>query len=213
AGTVLSGCLVILAGLSLPALADNGKDKAAELQAAIVACDKGTSVPLDPDARVPAVHFGELFTAAQNLDKASIDAAGTLAAQCKFAANGAPDQKRLKLQWLRTAHFVSLMGFDETPGAPKPERPDFARELRPLFPTGSAEANYLLFALYRDSASGGAATSLSGVTREEALQGLTAAAKAGHLEALMTLLREYRDGPDFRRDPQADLRIADRVMD
>src|SRR5262249_27441818 len=213
APTILSGCLVILAGLALPALADDGKDKAAELQAAIAACDKGASVPLDPGARAPAVHFSEFFAAARNLDKASVDAARTLAAQCKFAADGAPDQKRLKLEWLRTAYFAGLLGFDETAGAPKPERPDFASELRANAAIGSAEANYLIFHLYRDSTSGGAATSLSGVTREEALQGLTAAANAGHLEALMTLLRQYRDGPDFRRDPKAALRIADRVMD
>src|SRR5260221_5837616 len=98
---ILSGAVVLLAGLALPALADDAKDRAAELQAVIAACDKGAAVPLDPDARAPAVHFGEFFAATQNLDKASIKAARTLAAQCKHAAEGAPDQKPPRIQTSR----------------------------------------------------------------------------------------------------------------
>ena len=97
---VLSGALVLAVCLSSVARADNAEDKAAELRAAISACDKGASVPLDPEAKAPVVHFGEFILRGQTLDKASLDEARGLVAQCKLAADGAPDQKRLKLEWL-----------------------------------------------------------------------------------------------------------------
>src|SRR5262249_46331052 len=91
---ILSGAAALGACLFGPAMADNASNKPDELQATIAACDKGASVPLDPDAKAPAVHFAEFYVRAENLDEASLDAARKLAATCKRALDGAPDQKR-----------------------------------------------------------------------------------------------------------------------
>src|SRR5262245_36834198 len=104
----LTVALLLVAGLALPAFAETSPDKEARLREAIAACHKGASVPLDPDANRPAVHFSEFYFADSTFEK-SLELVQTLANQCKIAAAGAPADKRLKLERMRVSLVLAVM--------------------------------------------------------------------------------------------------------
>ncbi len=181
--------LAILAGGS-PAFAESGQDKEAKLVAAIEACDKGAAAPLDPGATAPPIQFTELFGPDYNLD-----ALRGVADACKTATLAKPDDKHLKLQWLR-----SEIALSERFG------PSMTEQVRRLADAGSAEANFLLFVIHRNFSGGG-------VGLPEAQASLTTAAEAGHREALQTVIDEYRFGSHFKRDPHQAVHFATILAD
>ncbi|TIV91336.1 MAG: hypothetical protein E5V77_22405, partial [Mesorhizobium sp.] len=95
-------CLALtpIAGAALGAQASSEKSddaaKKAALAEAISVCDRGASVPLDPEAKAPPVQYGALFP--QDFDLTKLK---TLADKCQAAMLGAPQEKRLTLEWLR----------------------------------------------------------------------------------------------------------------
>jgi TPR repeat protein/peptidoglycan hydrolase-like protein with peptidoglycan-binding domain len=180
-------------GAALPALAQTDAEKAkaaeaaAKLAAAIEACDKGAAVPLDPGAEAPPVQYSELFGPTFDLD-----ALKKIADACQLAQAGAKDQKRLRLQWLRSE---IALGQRSSPAMTSIVEA-YAKE-------GSAEAKFLLFVIYRNNSDGS-----WGVDRERAVAMLREAAEAGHRDALTTVVQEYRFGPHIRRDPREAVRFA-----
>ena len=152
--------------------------KKAALAEAIAACDRGAAIPLDPDAKAAPVQFGELL-----LSDVKKERRRELSRQCQQAALGAPQEKRLTLQWLRVQ--VSL----DEPGLPW-----LIPQIKAFADSGSAEANYLLFQIFQRHRND-ADTSLLAISRDAALDALQAAAQAGHLDALQALLQQYRGGP------------------
>ncbi|RWG76878.1 tetratricopeptide repeat protein [Mesorhizobium sp.] len=206
---LILSCLAVLACLATAPLAggafaaqassdkpDDAAKKAA-LAEAINTCDRGASVPLDPEAKAPPVQYGALFPFDMNLSKLK-----DLADKCQAAMLGAPQEKRLTLQWLRVE--VAL----DQPGLTL-----LLPQVKLLADGGSPEANFLLYEFYsvhrRDSADAGAPP----VTRAMALDALQKAGTAGHLTALLTLLRQYTDGPLLRRDARKLVETAQRVID
>ncbi|MDX8517300.1 tetratricopeptide repeat protein [Mesorhizobium dulcispinae] len=171
--------------------------KKAALAEAISVCDRGASVPLDPEAKAPPVQYGELFPQDMNLSKLK-----DVANKCQAAMLGAPQEKRLTLQWLRVEVALDQPGLTW-----------LIPQVKPLADGGSPEANFLLYEFYsvhrRDSADAGAPP----VTREMALDALQKAGAAGHLTALMTLLRQYNDGPLLRRDARKLVETARHIID
>ncbi|TIQ34456.1 MAG: sel1 repeat family protein [Mesorhizobium sp.] len=196
-------CLALapLTGGALAAQASSDKSddaaKKAALAEAINTCDRGASVPLDPEAKAPPVQYGALFPFDMNLSKLK-----DLADKCQAAMLGAPQEKRLTLQWLRVE--VAL----DQPGLTL-----LLPQVKLLADGGSPEANFLLYEFYsvhrRDSADAGAPP----VTRAMALDALQKAGTAGHLTALLTLLQQYNDGPLLRRDAHKVVETAQRVID
>src|SRR5690242_831928 len=87
-----------------PDKTDDAAKKAA-LAEAISVCDRGASVPLDPQAKAPPVQYGELFP--QDLDLSKLKG---LADKCQAAMLGAPQEKRLALQWLRLQVALNQQG-------------------------------------------------------------------------------------------------------
>ncbi|MDX8448336.1 tetratricopeptide repeat protein [Mesorhizobium captivum] len=175
---------------------DDAAEKAA-LAEAITTCDQGASVPLDPEAKAPPIQYGELFPLDMNLGKLK-----DLANKCQAAMLGAPQEKRLTLQWLRVEVALDQPGLTW-----------LIPQIKPLADGGSPEANFLLYEFYavhrRDSADAGAPS----VTREMALDALRKAGAAGHLTALMTLLRQYGEGPLLRRDARKLVETAQHIID
>ncbi|MDX8466295.1 hypothetical protein RFM26_11445 [Mesorhizobium sp. VK23B] len=175
---------------------DDAAKKAAPAEA-ISVCDRGASVPLDPEAKAPPVQYGELFPQDMNLSKLK-----DVANKCQAAMLGAPQEKRLTLQWLRVEVALDQPGLTW-----------LIPQVKPLADGGSPEANFLLYEFYsvhrRDSADAGAPP----VTREMALDALQKAGAAGHLTALMTLLRQYNDGPLLRRDARKLVETARHIID
>ncbi|MDX8505336.1 tetratricopeptide repeat protein [Mesorhizobium captivum] len=196
-------CLALapLAGGAFAAQASSDKSddaaKKAALAEAISTCDRGASVPLDPEAKAPPVQYGELFPLDMNLSKLK-----DLADKCQAAMLGAPREKRLTLQWLRVEVALDQPGLTW-----------LIPQIKPLADGGSPEANFLLYEFYsvhrRDSADAGAPS----VTREMALDALQKAGAAGHLTALMTLLRQYNEGPLLRRDARKLVEAAQHIID
>lgn len=176
--------------------ADDAAKKAA-LAEAINVCDKGASVPLDPEAKAPPVQYGELFP--QDFDLSKLK---TLADKCQVAMLGAPQEKRLALQWLRVQIALNQPGLTF-----------LLPQIKLLADGGSPEANYLLYEFYSVHRHDGADAGPPPVTRDMALDALQKAGKAGHLTALETLLRQYIDGPLLRRDPHKVVETAQRVID
>lgn len=176
--------------------ADDAAKKAA-LAEAISACDRGAAVPLDPEAKAPPVQYGELFPQDFDLSKLKI-----LADKCQAAMLGAPQEKRLTLEWLRVQVALNQPGLSF-----------LLPQIKLIADGGSPEANYLLYEVYsvhrHDSADAGPPP----VTREMALDALQKAGAAGHLTALETLLRQYIDGPLLRRDAHKVVETAQRVID
>ncbi|MDX8531438.1 hypothetical protein RFM41_03635 [Mesorhizobium sp. VK25A] len=176
--------------------ADDAAKKAA-LAEAISVCDKGASVPLDPEAKAPPVQYGELFP--QDFDLSKLK---TLADKCQAAMLGAPKEKRLALQWLRVQVALNQPGLTF-----------LLPQIKLLADGGSPEANYLLYEVYSVHRHDGADAGPPPVTRDMALDALQKAGKAGHLTALETLLRQYIDGPLLRRDPHKVVETAQRIVD
>jgi TPR repeat protein len=190
--------------LGAPALAQNqsgqsgaGSDKAVQLRAAIAACDKGASVPLEQSATEPPIQYNELISA--DFDTKALTRVSAACKEAFLGALGTPDQKRLKLEWLRT---VIALGTDS-------DYMPFLSDLRQFAASGSAEANYLLFEIYRTHAH---ADGGSPISRSDGLAAARTAAEAGHQDALATILYEYLTGPDLRRDPKEVARFAEALM-
>ena len=175
----LAFLVLFSAGMAVPALAETDAEQAARLKAAIETCDKGAAIPLDPTAKQPPVTYLELYLA-----KSKRDALKDTVEACDIAWRGAPEQKRLKLQWLRTTLALG-------------EREPFEilADIETYAKGGSAEANFLIFALYRYNAD------QTLVSREDAVQALIRAAVAGHMSALDQIVNEYRVGPDCAAIP------------
>ncbi|WP_189434961.1 sel1 repeat family protein, partial [Mesorhizobium sp. M1E.F.Ca.ET.041.01.1.1] len=148
-------------------------------------------------AKAPPVQYGELFPQDMNLSKLK-----GLADKCQAAMLGAPQEKRLTLQWLRVEVALDQPGLTW-----------LIPQVKLLADGGSPEANLLLYEFYSvhrgDSADAGAPP----VTREMALDALQKAGAAGHLTALMTLLRQYNDGPLLRRDARKLVEAAQHIID
>lgn len=176
--------------------ADEAAKKAA-LAEAISVCDRGASVPLDPEAKAPPVQYGQLFPQDFDLSKLKV-----LADKCQAAMLGAPQEKRLTLEWLRVQVALNQSGLAF-----------LVPQIKLIADGGSPEANYLLYEVYsvhrHDSADAGPPP----VSRDMALDALQKAGAAGHLTALVTLLHQYSDGPLLRRDAHKLVETAQRVID
>ncbi|UCI24988.1 tetratricopeptide repeat protein [Mesorhizobium sp. B2-8-5] len=175
---------------------DDTANKAA-LAEAISGCDRGASVPLDPGAKAPPVQYGELFP--QDFDLSKLK---TLADKCQAAMLGAPQEKRLTLEWLRVQVALNQAGLTF-----------LLPQIKLLADGGSPEANYLLYEVYSVHRHDGADAGPPPVTRAMALDALQKAGAAGHLTALETLLRQYIEGPLLRRDAHKVVETAQRVID
>ena len=201
--------LAPLAGGALAAQAssdkpDDAAKKAAEdaakkaaLAEAISVCDKGASVPLDPEAKAPPVQYGQLFP--QDFDLSKLK---TLSDKCQTAMLGAPQEKRLTLEWLRVQVALNQAGLAF-----------LVPQIKLIADGGSPEANYLLYEVYSVHRHDGADGGPPPVTRAMALAAVQKAGAAGHLTALETLLRQYIDGPLLRRDAHKVVETAQRVID
>ncbi|MBZ9989357.1 hypothetical protein LB572_19845 [Mesorhizobium sp. BH1-1-5] len=176
--------------------ADDAAKKAA-LAEAISVCDRGASVPLDPGAKAPPVQYGELFPQDFDLSKLKV-----LADKCQAAMLGAPQEKRLALEWLRVQVALNQAGLTF-----------LLPQIKLLGDGGSPEANYLLYEVYSVHRHDGADAGPPPVTRDVALDALQKAGAASHLTALETLLRQYVEGPLLRRDPHKVIETAQRVID
>ncbi|RWE05343.1 MAG: sel1 repeat family protein [Mesorhizobium sp.] len=193
--------LMPLAGGAFAAQSSSDKPddaaKKAALAEAISTCDRGASVPLDPEAKAPPVQYGALFPFDMNFSKLK-----DLADKCQAAMLGAPQEKRLTLQWLRTQVALNQPGLVF-----------LLPQVKLLADGGSPEANFLLYEFFsvhrHDSADAGSPP----VTRGMALDALQKAGAAGHLTALLTLLQQYTDGPLLRRDAHRIVETAQRVTD
>lgn len=176
--------------------ADDAAKKAA-LAEAIGVCDRGASVPLDPEAKAPPVQYGALFPQDFDLTKLKV-----LADRCQAAMLGAPQEKRLTLEWLRVQVALNQPGLAF-----------LLPQIQLIADGGSPEANYLLYEVYsvhrHDTADAGPLP----VSRGMALDALQKAGAAGHLTALEILLRQYIDGPLLRRDAHKVVETAQRVID
>lgn len=173
---------------------DDAASKAV-LAEAMKACDQGASVPLDPDAKAPPVRYDELFPADFDLTKLRV-----LADKCQAAMLGAPQEKRLKLQWLRIKVALNEPGLAW-----------LVPQIKLLADGGSAEANFLLFEFFQVHQDDADAPSL--VSRDMALDSLRKSGDAGHLTALQTLLYQYSRGPLLRRDARKVVETAQRIID
>ncbi|TPI69129.1 sel1 repeat family protein [Mesorhizobium sp. B3-1-3] len=171
--------------------------KRAALAEAISACDRGASVPLDPGAKAPPVQYGEIFPQDFDLSKLKI-----LADKCQAAMLGAPQEKRLTLEWLRVQVALNQAGLTF-----------LLPQIKLLAGGGSPEANYLLYEVYSVHRHDRADAGPPPVTRAMALDALQKAGAAGHLTALETLLRQYIEGPLLRRDAHKVVETAQRVID
>ncbi|TIW18332.1 MAG: hypothetical protein E5V65_13085, partial [Mesorhizobium sp.] len=191
--------LATLDGGAFAASSDKPDDaaKKAALAEAISVCDRGASVPLDPEAKAPPVQYFELFPQDMNLSKLK-----SLADKCQAAMLGAPLEKRLTLQWLRVEVALDQQGLTW-----------LIPQVKLLADGGNPEANFLLYEFYsahrRDSADAGAPP----ITRGMALDALQKAGTAGHLTALLTLLHQYTEGPLLRRDAHKVVETAQRIID
>ncbi|MBN9549008.1 MAG: sel1 repeat family protein, partial [Alphaproteobacteria bacterium] len=171
--------------------------KKAALAEAISVCDRGASVPLDPEAKAPPIQYGELFP--QDFDLGKLK---SLADKCQAAMLGAPQEKRLTLEWLRVQVALNQAGLVF-----------LLPQIKLLADGGSPEANYLLYEVYSVHRHDGADAGPPPVTRAMALDALQKAGAAGHLTALETLLRQYIDGPLLRRDAHKLVETARRIVD
>ncbi|TIV58710.1 MAG: sel1 repeat family protein, partial [Mesorhizobium sp.] len=176
--------------------ADDAAKKAA-LAEAISVCDRGASVPLDHEAKAPPVQYGALFP--QDFDLTKLK---TLADKCQAAMLGAPQEKRLTLEWLRVQVALNQPGLAF-----------LLPQIKLIAEGGSPEANYLLYEVYSVHRRDGADAGPLPVSRGMALEALQKAGAAGHLMALETLLRQYIDGPLLCRDAHKVVETAQRVID
>lgn len=198
---LLASCLVLLPVANTAWAANMASEKPddaakkAALAEAMKACNQGASVPLDPDAKAPPVQYGELFPADFDLTKLRV-----LSDKCQAAMLGAPQEKRLKLQWLRIK-----VALDE------PGLVWLVPQIKLLADGGSAEANFLLFEFFQIHHGDADAPPL--ISRDMALDSLRKSGDAGHLTALLTLLNQYSRGPLLRRDARKVVETAQRIID
>jgi TPR repeat protein len=176
--------------------ADDAAKKAA-LAEAISVCDRGASVPLDPTAKAPPVPYGDLFP--QDLDFSKLK---VLADKCQAAMLGAPQEKRLTLQWLRVQVVLNDKGLVW-----------LLPQIKLLADGGNPEANFLLYEFYSVHRHDDADAGPSPISRETALDALRKSADAGHLTALVTLMNQYGNGPLLRRDVRKAVETARRIID
>ncbi|MEZ2329515.1 tetratricopeptide repeat protein [Mesorhizobium sp. RCC_202] len=176
--------------------ADDAAKKAA-LAEAINVCDRGAAVPLDPTAKAPPVPYGELFPQDFDLSKLKV-----LADKCQAAMLGAPQEKRLTLEWLRLQVALNDKGLVW-----------LLPQIKLLADGGSPEANFLLYEFYSVHRNDDADAGSPAVSRETALDALRKSADAGHLTALVALLNQYGNGPLLRRDARKAVETARRIID
>ncbi|UVC06684.1 sel1 repeat family protein [Rhizobium sp. TH2] len=192
---------VSLSCLSPSAFAQTANDDAArkerearEIAVAVEACDKGATAPLDFTAKAPPVQYIELFPA--DFDKAKLKA---LQEKCQQAWVGAPKEKRQHLQWLRTTMALGESNLQLlTP------------QVRKMAGDGSAEAQYLLYQLFRlnpDSTE----SSMMEISRDEAWTALNKAAEQGHMAAIQDMMIAYRGSSMAKRDLKQVVRWARRL--
>lgn len=188
-------CLALSASISSGQTASDDKEsKARELAIAIEGCDKGAAVPLDRSAKAPPVQYVELFPA--DFDKTKLKA---LQAKCQAAWIGAPEEKRMHLQWIRTTMMIGESNLQLlTP------------QLRKMADEGSAEAQFLLYELYRLHPNA-AESSMLEVSRSEAWSELNAAAEQGHLQAIVELMQLHRGSKLAKRDLKQEVKWARRL--
>jgi TPR repeat protein len=191
--------ILLLSGLTClaaSAAAKSGTEAEAKALAdAIEACDKGAAVPLDPTAEAPPVQFQELYPADFNVATLK-----TLQRACQAAWVGAPKQKRFELQWLRVT--ISL-------GEPG-QAIWLVPQVQALSRDGSAEADYLLYKLFENSARATDGVPFP-VSRDDALAALARSGEKGHLGALMQQVWIYRTGRFVKRDLKKAVQLARRA--
>lgn len=180
-------------GGAFPAIAQADAEKADEL----MACDTGAAAPLDPAAAAPPVSYFEIHHTAYE-----VGGLDRLAAFCRAAIKGEPQEERFKYQLLR----VRVLAKDGDP-------PRLAREVRSYAARGLADAHYLLFRLYVEHSEPAAEVATSGVTRDEGIASLRASAEAGHMDGLSEVLRSTVNGPYLLRDVFAAFDVAERMAD
>src|SRR5690606_4683910 len=149
---------------------------------AVEACDRGASAPLDFTAVAPPVQYPELFPIDFDMEKVK-----ALQSKCQQAWIGAPQHKRMHLQWMRVSVMLNESGTQL-----------LAPQLRKPPNLGSAESLHLLYK--RDVlAKGDPSSGIKMVTEEEARTALLKAAEQGHITALWELVRLYRGSSMFDR--------------
>ncbi|MDB5551629.1 MAG: hypothetical protein JWL86_1613, partial [Rhizobium sp.] len=168
--------------------------EARDIAIAVEACDKGATAPLDFTAKAPPVQYFELFPV--DFDKAKLKA---LQEKCQQAWIGAPKEKRLHLQWLRTTMAIAESNLQLlTP------------QVRKLADDGSAEAQYLLYQLFRLNP-GSAESSMMEISRDEAWAALNKAAEQGHMVAIQDMMIAYRGSTMAKRDLKQVVKWARRL--
>jgi len=168
--------------------------RAQELAEAIETCDIGAAAPLDPSVNALPVQYLELLPYDFNVEKLKV-----LQAACQTAWVGAPDKPRLHLQWLR----VTMAIRESNVGLLTPQ-------VRKLAQAGGAEAQFLLYQLYRAN-SKAAQSSMMEVSREEGLKALEASAEQGHMGAIGELILLHRGVFGVKRDLKQVVRWARRM--
>jgi len=192
---------ISLSSMSQSAFGQTADDDAArkarearEITAAVEACDKGATAPLEFTAKAPPVQYFELFPADFNLVKLK-----ALQAKCQQAWVGAPKEKRLHLQWIRTTMAIRESNLQLlTP------------QVRKLANDGSAEAQYLLYQLFKLNP-GSAESSMMEISRDEALMSLNKAAEQGHMTAIEEMMIVYRGSAMAKRDLKQVVKWARRL--
>lgn len=192
---------VSLSCLSPSAFAQAANDDAArkerearEVAIAVEACDKGATAPLDFTAKAPPVQYFELFPA--DFDKAKLKA---LQEKCQQAWVGAPKEKRLHLQWIRATMALGESNLQLlTP------------QVRKMADDGSAEAQYLLYQLFRLNPAS-TESSMMEISRDEAWSALNKAAEQGHMAAIQDMMIAYRGSTMAKRDLKQVVKWARRL--
>lgn len=173
---------------------DKAREQARELAEAIAACDKAAASPLDFTAKAAPIQYSELFPYDFNLAPLK-----KVQASCQSAWVGAPDQPRLHLQWLRVTMAIGEANLKLlTP------------QVRKLAKEGGAEAQFLLYQLYRANP-GATESTMMDVSRAEGWKALLDAAEQGHMTAIHTLTMLYRGSADVSRDLGEVVRWARRM--
>lgn len=193
---VLIAALVGSTALAQSNRADDAaaRKRAQELAEAIEACDVGAASPLDPTVNASPVQYIELMPYDFVMDKLK-----TLQAACQTAWVGAPDKPRLELQWLRVTIAIRQANIKLlTP------------QVRKLAKAGGAEAQFLLYQLYRAHPDAGE-SSMVDVSREEGWTALNAAAEQGHMGAIGELIMLHRGVYGVKRDLRQVVRWARRM--
>ena len=158
----------------------------AKLLAAIAACDKGAAAPLDPTATAPPIQFSELFGPTSSLSRfARLPTRARSRPRADPTRSGSGSNGSGPRSRSANGSSRALTG-----------RVAVARRARECRRRTSCSSSST--ARYADA----------GIDLAEGQAALRAAAEAGHREALLTVVEEYRYGPYFRRDPHEAARFA-----